>query len=105
MIIIAEYSLIPDENDSSKYFVKSKEKGICPICLGEALKVIGSRNRSAINSKGEDLIIVIRRLKCACCKKNYHELPDILVPYKRYLSLCVEAIIDNQSNGACLCQA
>ncbi len=51
MIIIAEYSLIPDENDSSKYFVKSKEKGICPICLGEALKVIGSRNRRAINSK------------------------------------------------------
>jgi len=98
MIIIAECSLIPDENDSSKYFVKSKEKGICPICLGEALKVIGSKNRRAINSKSEDLIIVIRRLKCACCKKIHHELPDILVPYKRYLSSCVEAIVDDKAD-------
>ena len=86
----------PDEINRNKRRVKSEEKSICPICLSEALKVIGSRNRRAINSNGENLIIVIRRLKCSTCKKIHHELPDILVPYKRYLSKCIEAIIDGQ---------
>ncbi|HCS75460.1 MAG TPA: hypothetical protein DIW17_16495 [Clostridiales bacterium] len=96
MIILAKYKLIPDEVNRNKRRVKSEEKSICPICLSEALKVIGSRNRRATNSNGENLIIVIRRLKCSNCKKIHHELPDILVPYKRYLSKCIEAIIDGQ---------
>ncbi|MDD4593214.1 MAG: DUF6431 domain-containing protein [Parabacteroides sp.] len=98
MIILSKYKLIPDKVNGNKRRVKSEEKSICPICLSEALKVIGSRNRSAINSKGENLIIVIRRLKCRFCKKIHHELPDILVPYKRYLSKCIEAILDGQGD-------
>lgn len=99
MIIIAKYKLIPDETDQNKLRVKSEEKSICPICLNEVLKVIGSRNRRALNSKGENLIIVIRRLRCSTCKKIHHELPDILVPYKRYLSSCIEAVVEGQGDG------
>ena len=98
MIIIEKYKLIPDETDQDKLRVKSEEKSICPICLNEALKVIGSRNRSALNSKGENLIIVIRRLRCSTCKKIHHELPNILVPYKRYLSSCIEAVVEGQGD-------
>lgn len=98
MIIITKYKLIPYETDQNKLHVKSEEKSICPICLNEVLKVIGSRNRRALNSKGENLIIVIRRLRCSTCKKIHHELPDILVPYKRYLSSCIEAVIEGKGD-------
>lgn len=98
MIIIAKYNLIPDGTDQNKLRVKSEEKSICPICLNEILKVIGSRNRRALDNKGENLIIVIRRLRCSTCKKIHHELPDILVPYKRYLSSCIEAVVEGQGD-------
>lgn len=96
MIIITKYKLVADEMDRSKQYVKSEEKSICPICLADALKVIGSRNRMALDSKGERLTIVIRRLRCLSCKRIHHELPDILVPYKRYLSKCIESIIEGK---------
>lgn len=96
MIVIARYKLEKDNADKHKIWVKSEEKSICPICSSEILKVIGSRNRGALDSNGENLIIVIRRLKCTACKKIHHELPDILVPYKRYLSECIEAIIEGE---------
>jgi len=98
MIIITKYKLVTDEKDSSKQRVKSEEKNICPICLGDILKVIGSRNRNAFDSKGERQTIVIRRLRCFTCKKIHHELPDILGPYKRYLSKCIESIIEGQAD-------
>ncbi len=96
MIVIARYRLERDNADKHKIKVKSEEESICPVCLGEILNVIGSRNRSALESNGEKLTIVIRRLRCITCKKIHHELPDFLVPYKRYLGECIEAIIEGE---------
>ncbi|WP_307545897.1 DUF6431 domain-containing protein [Paenibacillus sp. V4I5] len=31
-------------------------------------------------------LLVIRRLHCSQCLKIHHELPDCIVPYKRYES-------------------
>ncbi len=39
------------------------KKSICPICSADILNVIGNRNRTALDSKGERLTIVIRRLR------------------------------------------
>lgn len=99
MIVITKYRLIKDEADERKRCVRSEEKSICPVCAADTLRVIGSRNRRAFDSKGETLIIVIRRLRCLNCQKIHHELPDILVPYKRYLSKCIEAVIEGQWDG------
>ena len=97
MIIISKYKLVLiDENDSSTFRVVSEENSICPVCLSEKLKSISSRKRNAINSRGDKLIIVIRKLKCTNCKKIHHELPDIVVPYKRYLSEHIESIIEGE---------
>lgn len=101
MIIIEKYRLVPDENDKSKFYVKSEEESICPLCSHAELKAIGSRKRKALSSKGEKLAVVIRRLKCTKCNRIHHELPDILVPYKRYLSECIEAIIEGEEDGIC----
>ncbi len=95
MIIIAKYRLEKDSINKNKVRVKNEERSICPVCLSDILKVIGSRTRNALDSNGEKLIIVIRRLRCIGCRKIHHELPDILVPYKRYLSVCIEAILED----------
>jgi len=42
-----------------------------------------------IESDGTKRTLVIRRLRCRECQGIHHELPDILVPYKRH---CVETI-------------
>lgn len=74
------------------FFVRGREKIPCPCC-GAQLKVIGSRPRRVIDSGGESIILIIRRLRCQACNRIHHELPDILVPYKRYRSDCIEAVV------------
>jgi hypothetical protein len=59
--------------------------------------VIGSRRRGFVNGAGERVVLVIRRLKCVGCGRVHHELPDILVPYKRYNSESIEAVITGDS--------
>ena len=75
--------------------VKSEERHCCPCCNG-LLKVIGSRRRGYIKDNGEHVILMIRRLRCEPCRKVHHELPDILVPYKRHCSKSIEAVITGE---------
>lgn len=42
---------------------------------------------------GERRHLVIRRLRCSGCRKIHHELPDCIVPYKRYESACIEQVV------------
>jgi len=98
MIIISNYELIEKSEKGIFYVksdVKSKEQSICPICKSNNLKVIGSRPRTCREKDGEPTILIIRRLRCEECRKIHHELPDILVPYKRYKSECIEAVVAN----------
>jgi hypothetical protein len=36
---------------------------------------------------------MIGRLRCKSCNRIHHELPDILVPYKRYGSESIESVV------------
>lgn len=77
------------------FFVRSMEQSVSPCC-GEKMKVIGSRRRKCMDSIGDTIVLVIRRLRCECCGRVHHELPDILVPYKRYVSGSIEAVVTNE---------
>ena len=55
--------------------------------------VIGSRPRVWYQSSGERSVLVIRRLRCESCLKIHHELPDFLVPYKRYDADSIEGVL------------
>ena len=55
----------------------------CPLCHG-LLTVSGSRPRTRRPPDGTRQILIIRRLYCAACERIHHELPDCLVPDKRY---------------------
>jgi len=75
------------------FFVRNPEQVSCPCCGGQ-LSVIGSRKRKCINSEGRRIILRIRRLRCKECRSIHHELPDILVPYKRHCSESIESVLD-----------
>jgi len=64
----------------------------CPCC-GSDLKIIGSRKRKSKETGEETKILIIRRLRCENCSRIHHELPDCLVPYKRYASLNIEQVL------------
>ena len=42
--------------------------------------------------------LIIRRLRCNNCRKIHHELPDILVPYKRHESESIEAAVNGDDH-------
>lgn len=101
MVCIKKYSLVPDVNNTH-YHVKSQERSICPVCNSPDLAAIGSRQRKVFTGSGERLLLVIRRLRCRRCKRVHHELPDVIVPYKRYSSEDIEGIIESgTSNASC----
>jgi hypothetical protein len=74
------------------FFVRNLEQVSCPCCGGQ-FSVIGSRKRKYIDSEGNKIILRIRRLRCKVCGSIHHELPDILVPYKRHCSESIESVI------------
>jgi len=94
MISIRKYQLKEDAN--GRYHVKCYEIIPCPVCSDE-LNVIGTRYRKLTDNKDKKIIIVIRRMRCKGCKIIHHELPDIIVPYKRICAETIEKIIDNKS--------
>nr|WP_254223113.1 DUF6431 domain-containing protein [Brevibacillus parabrevis] len=74
------------------FFVKSAEQVAAPCC-GGCLCVVGSRPRAWFQSAGEKRKLIIRRLYCEMCGRIHHELPDILVPYKRYDAESIEVVV------------
>jgi len=82
------------------FFIKSKEKtAICPNCGGE-LKYHSTVTRPLNEITEEKKTYGIRVLKCtnkACPKKYHRELPDIMIPYKRYDAASIEEAITNRN--------
>jgi len=100
MVIISNYSL-EFKRDSGYFKVKSKEDVPCPICDNE-LKVYGSRKRTLFKQDGSKQVLIIRRLQCKQCEVLHHELPDVIVPYKRFESDAIESVLiaDNSDSTA-----
>jgi hypothetical protein len=95
-MIIIHYYLLDNKTNPDFFYVRSRETIPCPNCE-ERLKVIGSRKRGIIEYNGEKKILIIRRLRCLGCERVHHELPDLIVPYKRYSSETVEHIISSSN--------
>ena len=98
MIIISQYRL--KETEDGYFRVHSYEITVCPVC-GHTVIVIGSRKRKCIDEAGVKQILIIRRLRCKECRVIHHELPDMLVPYKRHCAVTVEKIIIEEVDDIC----
>jgi hypothetical protein len=79
---------------STVFSVRGAESVPSPCC-GERLMVIGTRLRGYINNSSESVKLNIRRLRCVQCDRIHHELPDFLVPYKRYDAESIERVVMN----------
>ena len=66
------------------------------------MEVVGSRKRTLIQADGDKVKLIIRRLRCRkeSCRRIHHELPDIIVPYKRHESETIEQIISEPADEA-----
>lgn len=42
--------------------------------------------------------MIIRRLGCIECNRVHHELPDMLVPYKRHVRESIEAVVSGDQD-------
>lgn len=91
MIIISDYWL-EHNAESGLFIVRGREEVLCPICY-QKMKIIGSRQRGVIDYYGNKRPLIIRRCQCDTCNKIHHELPDIIVPYKRYTADAIEKIL------------
>lgn len=91
MVIISKYRLVR-KTSGEIFSVVSEENVPCPCCTGK-LFAIGSRIRKCVGSCAEKTNLRIRRLRCSCCQRIHHELPDLLVPYKRFCAVSVEAAL------------
>ncbi|WP_210367977.1 DUF6431 domain-containing protein, partial [Bacillus sp. REN3] len=60
--------------------------------------VRGTKDRKAKDHTGQSKTYNIRRLQCTNCRAIHHELPDLLIPYKRYEAECIENVLANPSN-------
>jgi hypothetical protein len=96
MIIISEYQL--EKIETNRYRVDSFEISICPVC-GDVVIVIGTRERGYIDGSGEKQTLIIRRLRCKGCRLIHHELPDIIVPYKRHCTKTIEMIVTGEDDA------
>jgi hypothetical protein len=83
------------------FFVRGAEEVPCPCCT-EKLEIIGSRERKR-GGDGELRRLVIRRLRCAGRRMIHHEIPDLLVPYKRYESRCIEQAVTEPEASVTAC--
>jgi hypothetical protein len=90
MVIAAGCRLI--EQEGGIFLVISNELGCCPICSA-SLSVRSLRLRGLIDSDGNKIKLLIRRLQCSPCKRIHHELPDCIVPYKRHCAETIENIV------------
>ena len=57
----------------------------------------GDPKKVLFKNEEEKLILVIRRLYCTNCKRIHHELPDCIVPYKRYSAEIIENIVNGHT--------
>ena len=93
MISISHYRQV---HLNGKIYIHSEEMSVCPVC-SSMLQVIGSKHRKVIDQSGNKQTYVIRRLRCKKCKTIHHELPDLMVPYKRHCLQTIEQVVSSDS--------
>lgn len=79
------------------FFVKSREKSVCPIC-DAMLHSRDSRLRKVICEDGTSIQIRIRRLRCGQCQTLHSELPDSIQPFKQHEVKTIQAALEQRTD-------
>ncbi|MGL4337979.1 MAG: DUF6431 domain-containing protein [Turicibacter sp.] len=95
MIIIDDFTLVHSKNKNNEsliYVSNSVEHPLCPYCQ-LPMKIVGNTKR--VWWSGDSLCrkLVVRKLRCSHCCIGHHELPNFLVPYKRYDAHTIQLVL------------
>ena len=77
------------------YYIETKESNACPDC-NERMKVRDSRKRIILDECGEKYIFSLRRFQCSTCKSIHLELPDCIIPRKRYSRNAINIVVNEK---------
>jgi hypothetical protein len=100
MIIVSSFS-IHHNSELGSHSIKPARDSVCPQCSG-VLKYRDSRERGVKNLFGEARRFLLRRLSCTVCGRFHTEIPDIILPYKRYDAETIQSVLDGkESASAC----
>lgn len=88
------------ERNDTLLIVHGQEIHRCPVCNGELFRR-GTCHRKTQNAYGETTEYQLRVMKCRDCKKTHRELPNPIVPYKRYDAEAIIEIRDNPGESIC----
>lgn len=95
MVIITHFRKISRED--GLIYIISEEVHKCPKCDNK-LKVKDYRERQGWTKYGDKRRYLLRRLQCKSCGAIHIELPDILLPYKRYNTEAVESVLNGNDS-------
>lgn len=98
MYIIHQYST--KNNARGEIEIISDEKYDCPVCGGH-LTLRSSKDRGIKDLYGNAAVVWLRIMECEKCGKTHRELPDFIIPYKRYTVEAIASIMDGGDICAC----
>ena len=81
MVIVCQYRICKDEDGTLRML--NVPASFCPDCR-ERLRSRDSRVRGFLDTAGEKHLLRHRRLICRKCGRIHSEMPDFIVPEKRY---------------------
>ena len=96
MVLKSKESYRLDEQQGGFFIVVALEASYCPTCQ-TILLMRATRERVCWKGDAEKIILIIRRLYCETCNCIHHELPDKVVPFKRYSASVIEKIAHGQA--------
>ena len=79
MLTVSQFTCVRKEGI---YIVTGMEDVPCPSCGGK-LSVHGTCKRN-LKTTGGNVILRLRVMECSGCRSTHRELPNGIVPYKRY---------------------
>ena len=80
MIIVTQFT---SYSKDKILYIRGMEAIPCPVCGGR-LFVHGTCERKSRDETGQVHLLQLRVMECESCGRTHREIPDILVPYKRY---------------------
>ena len=97
MVIVCQYSICEDEDGTLRML--NVPVSFCPDCR-ERLRSRDSRVRGFFDTDGEKHLLRHRRLICRKCGRIHSELPDFIVPEKRYTAGAVLGAFSSEISGS-----
>ena len=81
------------------FVISGTEPLTCPICGGKLAAY--DRKKRKVHTRSRGIIVLrLRRLRCKDCGRFHTELPDFLVPYKRYSRENIEDVLAGSRTGS-----